>query len=85
MLTRLRMLAATAAGAVALMFAIPAQADAPGTIVEVASSAGTFKTLVAAVKAAGLAGTLSGAGPTPFLRPPTRRSPSCPPARSTAC
>ena len=69
MLTRLRMLAATAAGAVALMFALPAQADAPGTIVEIASSAGTFKTLVAAVKAAGLADTLSSPGPYTVFAP----------------
>ena len=38
-------------------------------IVEVASSAGQFKTLVAAVKAAGLADTLSGKGPFTVFAP----------------
>ena len=39
------------------------------TIVEVAVAAGTFKTLVAAVTAAGLADTLSGAGPFTVFAP----------------
>jgi uncharacterized surface protein with fasciclin (FAS1) repeats len=39
------------------------------TIVDVAVAAGSFKTLVAAVKAAGLAGTLSGAGPFTVFAP----------------
>ncbi|MFT4692876.1 MAG: fasciclin domain-containing protein [Verrucomicrobiia bacterium] len=39
------------------------------TIVDVAVSAGSFKTLVAAVKAAGLAGTLSGEGPFTVFAP----------------
>ena len=47
MLTRLRILAAGLVAAAALMIALPARADAPGTIVEVAAGAGTFKTLVA--------------------------------------
>ena len=39
------------------------------TIVEVAVAAGTFKTLVAAVTAAGLADTLSGTGPFTVFAP----------------
>jgi len=45
-------------------------APAPaGTIVDVAIGAGKFKTLVAAVQAAGLAETLSGAGPFTVFAP----------------
>ncbi len=40
-----------------------------GTIVDVAAANGSFKTLVAAVKAAGLAETLSGKGPFTVLAP----------------
>ncbi|MFY9781849.1 MAG: fasciclin domain-containing protein [Candidatus Baltobacteraceae bacterium] len=69
MLTRLRILAAGLVAAAALMIALPARADAPGTIVEVAAGAGTFKTLVAAVKAADLADTLSGKGPFTVFAP----------------
>jgi uncharacterized surface protein with fasciclin (FAS1) repeats len=69
MLNRLRMLAAGALAATAFMFSLPARADAPGTIVEVLAGAGTFKTLVAAVKAAGLADTLSGKGPFTVFAP----------------
>jgi uncharacterized surface protein with fasciclin (FAS1) repeats len=46
-----------------------AVAAAPGTIVEVATANGSFKTLVAAVKAAGLAETLSGKGPFTVFAP----------------
>ena len=42
---------------------------APGTIVEVAAGNADFETLVAAVKAAGLAETLSGAGPFTVFAP----------------
>lgn len=42
---------------------------AQGNIVEVASKAGNFKTLVAAVKAAGLVETLSGQGPFTVFAP----------------
>ena len=42
---------------------------APGDIVAVASSAGNFKTLVAAVKAAGLIETLQGKGPFTVFAP----------------
>ncbi len=42
---------------------------APGDIVAVASSAGSFKTLVAAVKAAGLVETLQGKGPFTVFAP----------------
>lgn len=41
----------------------------PGTIVEVATSNGSFKTLVAALDAAGLAETLSGEGPFTVFAP----------------
>ena len=44
-------------------------AMAAGTIVEVAASNGSFNTLVAAVKAAGLAETLSGKGPYTVFAP----------------
>jgi len=44
------------------------QQDAPGTIVDVAVSAG-FSTLVTAVEVAGLVGTLSGAGPFTVFAP----------------
>jgi len=69
MLSRFRMLAAAAAAAVVLSLSVPARADAPGTIVEVAVGAGSFKTLVAAVKAAGLAEALSGPGPFTVFAP----------------
>ena len=46
-----------------------AAAPAPGTIVDVAVAAGSFKTLVAAVQAAGLAETLSGPGPFTVFAP----------------
>lgn len=44
-------------------------ADEPGTIVDVASEAGGFATLVAAVDAAGLVETLSGDGPFTVFAP----------------
>lgn len=44
-------------------------AAAPGDIVVVASNAGSFKTLVAAVKAAGLVETLQGTGPFTVFAP----------------
>jgi len=55
--------------AAAFTVSLPARADDPGTIVEVATGAGSFKTLVAAVKAAGLADTLSGKGPFTVFAP----------------
>jgi uncharacterized surface protein with fasciclin (FAS1) repeats len=45
------------------------QANEPANIVEVAVSAGSFNTLVAAVKAAGLVETLSGEGPFTVFAP----------------
>jgi uncharacterized surface protein with fasciclin (FAS1) repeats len=69
MISRLRLLAATLAAASALFVSLPVRADAPGTIVDVAVSAGSFNTLVAAVKAAGLADTLSGKGPFTVFAP----------------
>jgi uncharacterized surface protein with fasciclin (FAS1) repeats len=47
----------------------PAEVTAPGTIVDVAVGAGNFNTLVAAVTAAGLVETLSGAGPFTVFAP----------------
>lgn len=44
-------------------------AERPGDIVAVASGAGSFKTLVAAVKAAGLVETLKGKGPFTVFAP----------------
>ncbi len=46
-----------------------ATAEAPGTVVDVAVGAGSFNTLVAAVKAAGLVETLSGDGPFTVFAP----------------
>jgi len=45
------------------------ESAAPGDIVAVASGAGSFKTLVAAVKAAGLVETLQGKGPFTVFAP----------------
>lgn len=54
-----------------LVFALPVPSSfaAEKTIVSVASEAGQFKTLVAAVKAAGLVDTLNGAGPFTVFAP----------------
>ena len=54
-------------------------------IIENAVNSADHTTLVAAVKAAGLVDTLEGAGPSPSSRPPTKRSPSFPPAPLTRC
>lgn len=70
-LARLAVTAAVAATpAVAVAQGASAQPAAPaGTIVDVAVAAGQFETLVAAVKAAGLAETLSGTGPFTVFAP----------------
>ena len=52
-----------------LMLPLAQAADKPSDIVAVASSAGSFKTLVAAVKAAGLVETLQGKGPFTVFAP----------------
>jgi len=59
------------AALLASTLAMPAAqaADKPGDIVAVASGAGSFKTLVAAVKAAGLVETLQGTGPFTVFAP----------------
>ena len=71
-----RMLPAVAA--VAALFTLPALASAQQTpsgtapsktIAQVAAEAGNFKTLVAALEAAGLVGTLQGAGPFTVFAP----------------
>ncbi|MEI7597763.1 MAG: fasciclin domain-containing protein [Aestuariivirga sp.] len=64
---RLRNLAAAAAIAVS-SFAMSAQAFA-ADVVDTAVAAGNFKTLVAAVQAAGLVDTLKGAGPFTVFAP----------------
>ena len=46
-----------------------AAATAPGNVVEVATGAGSFNTLVAAIKAADLAGALQGSGPFTVFAP----------------
>ena len=68
MLTRLRLIMALTCATTAFA-TVPVRAEAPGTIVEIASAAPNFKTLVAAVKAAGLADTLSGKGPYTVFAP----------------
>ena len=55
--------------AAALTIAGCTMPSGPGTIVDVASSAGSFNTLVAAVGAAGLADTLSSPGPFTVFAP----------------
>ena len=62
-------LAALAFGLAAPAFGGPQPPAAPGTLVEVAAGNPEFSTLVAAVKAAGLAETLSGAGPYTVFAP----------------
>ena len=52
----------------ALLSTVAAQ-TAPGTIVDVAAANSTFSTLVTAVKAADLVGTLSSAGPFTVFAP----------------
>src|SRR3974390_3211364 len=59
------------AGAVAMALAMSAAnaADKPADIVQTAINNGSFKTLVAAVKAAGLVETLKGSGPFTVFAP----------------
>ena len=61
--------AAAVLAAVALVTSIPAAAKADKDIVDTAVSAGSFKTLVAAVKAAGLVDALKGDGPFTVFAP----------------
>ena len=72
-----------AASLVAFAFMMPVVNAAD--IVETAVSAGNFKTLVAAVTAAGLVDTLKGKGPFTVSPRPTKPSPSCRQAPSTVC
>src|SRR4051795_10546915 len=55
--------------AASIAMAAPALADDRKDIVDTAVAAGSFKTLVAAVKAAGLVDTLKGEGPFTVLAP----------------
>ncbi len=64
----------TVIAAIAFLFPLAAQADHHGAkptknVVEIAASAKDFSTLVAAVKAGGLAGALSGEGPFTIFAP----------------
>jgi uncharacterized surface protein with fasciclin (FAS1) repeats len=64
-----RILALAALLSSTLMLPMAQAADKPGDIVAVASGAGSFKTLVTAVKAAGLVETLQGKGPFTVFAP----------------
>jgi uncharacterized surface protein with fasciclin (FAS1) repeats len=64
----LALLVATSASA-QMMETSTAMANSPKTIVDVAVEAGSFKTLVAALKAADLVGTLQGKGPFTVFAP----------------
>lgn len=64
-----RILAVAALLISTLMLPMAQAAGKPGDIVAVASGAGSFKTLVAAVKAAGLVETLQGKGPFTVFAP----------------
>ncbi len=64
-----RLLTLTAILASSLFGTLSQAADKPGDIVAVASGAGSFNTLVAAVKAAGLVETLQGKGPFTVFAP----------------
>ena len=66
---RLTVGALRAAALAALLVVVPAQAQAPKDIVDVAVAAGSFKTLVAAVQAAGLVEVLKRPGPLTVLAP----------------
>jgi uncharacterized surface protein with fasciclin (FAS1) repeats len=58
-----------AAALAALLLIVPVRAQAPKDIVDVAIGAGSFKTLVAAVQAAGLVEVLKRPGPLTVLAP----------------
>ena len=64
---------------------MPALAGDKKDIVDTAAGAEGFKTLVAAVKAAGLVDTLKSDGPFTVLRRRTRHSPSFPRGLSRVC
>jgi uncharacterized surface protein with fasciclin (FAS1) repeats len=64
-----RLLTLAALVASTLTLSVTQAADKPGDIVAVASGAGSFKTLVTAVKAAGLVETLQGKGPFTVFAP----------------
>jgi len=69
-ITRILSLTALLVSAFTVPLAVAAdETAAPGDIVVVASGAGSFKTLVAAVKAAGLVETLQGKGPFTVFAP----------------
>lgn len=69
MRNRIRMFAAIGATAVLAGVALPSLAAEKHDIVDTAVKAGNFKTLVAAVKAAGLVDTLKGEGPFTIFAP----------------
>gem|GEM_PF-4220376 len=65
--------------------AVHANAAADKDIVDTAVGAGSFKALVAAVKAAGLVETLKGKGPFMVFRQPMKHSQNCRREPSTRC
>lgn len=67
----LRMTSAVVAAAIVVLIRVPASADSPQAkdIVDTAVAAGSFKTLVAAVQAAGLVAQLKSAGPFTVFAP----------------
>lgn len=71
-----------AAGVIVAGTVVSAVAANASNLVQTAVDAGQFKTLVAAVQAAGLGDALSGPGPFTVLPRQTRLLPSCRKARS---
>jgi uncharacterized surface protein with fasciclin (FAS1) repeats len=59
--------------------------NAQKNIVDTAVAAGQFKTLAAALGAAGLVDTVKGTGPFTVFALPTQRSPNCRRARLRIC
>ena len=70
---------------VAMAMILAATTVRAGDIVDTAISAGSFKTLVAAVKAADLVGTLKARALSRCSLPLMRHLPSCPLERSLLC
>ena len=66
-------------------FGTSVRAQGTRDIVDTAVAAGSFKTLAAALQAAGLVETLKGKGPFTVFAPTDRRLPSCLPAPSRIC
>jgi uncharacterized surface protein with fasciclin (FAS1) repeats len=73
-MTKRSFLAAAALAALVLPPTLRADHHGPRDIVDTAVAAGDFKTLAAALQAAGLVETLKGQGPFTVFAPTTRRS-----------